>query len=118
MNLAIFIVSLFVIVSKFLDCYTTSIQITSISQERNPIARKMMRKFGVQTTIWAIFFLSITIVSISVLILFVYFNTIAFKILFIVSSLIISIFQFAVAYTNKTKRLNIFTKLLLRMYNS
>ncbi len=116
MNICIYIVSFLIILSKYLDCYTTSIQITAISQERNPLARRIMKRFGVRTTIWGIFVLSIIIVSISVWFLFSYYNTTIYKTLFILIGLLVSIAQFAVAHTNKTKRLNIFTRLLLKVY--
>jgi hypothetical protein len=91
-------------------------QITSISQERNPIARKIMKQFGIHATIWGIFIISVIIVSVSVWLLFVYYDTTTNKTLFIIIGLLVSISQFAVAHTNKTKRLNIFTKLLLKAY--
>lgn len=116
MEICIYIVSFLILLSKFMDCYTTSIQIVSISQERNPLARIFMKTFGVQTTIWGIFVLSIIIVSVTVYLLFTYFNTTFYKTLFIITGLLISFAQFAVAHTNKTQRLNVFTKLLLNVY--
>jgi len=116
MKICIYIVSFLIILSKYLDCYTTSIQIKSISQERNPLAKRIMKHFGVHTTIWVIFVLSIIIVSVSVWLLFTYYDSTIYKTLFIIIGLLVSIAQFAVAHTNKTKRLNIFTKLLLKVY--
>src|SRR5690554_2269466 len=104
MNICIYIVSFLIILSKYLDCYTTSFQITSLSQERNPLARRMMKIFGVHATIWGIFILSIIIVTISVWLLFAYYDTTIYKTLFIIIGLLVSIAQFAVAHTNKTKR--------------
>ncbi len=77
-------------------------QITSISQERNPIARKIMKQFGVHTTIWGIFIFSVIIVSVSVWLLFAYYDTTTYKTLFIIIGLLVSISQFAVAHTNET----------------
>ena len=116
MKICIYIVSFLIILSKYLDCYTTSIQITSISQERNPLAKRVMKQFGVHTTIWGIFVLSIFIVSVTVWLLFTYYYTTIYKTLFIIIGLLVSIAQVAVAHTNKTKRLNIFTKFLLKVY--
>ncbi len=115
-NVFIFIVSFLIILSKFLDCYTTSTQISALSQERNPLARIFMKKFGIQKTIWGVFFLAIIIVSISNWLLFTYYDKTIFKVIFIIISLIVSISQFAVAHTNKTKKLNFFTKFLLKIY--
>lgn len=113
---SIWIVSFLIISSKFLDCYTTSSQITSTNQERNPIARIIMKRFGIHTTIWTIFSLSIIIVGLAVWLLFTFYNTTFYKALFVSLGVFITFTQFAVAYTNKTKRLNIFTKLLLKKY--
>ena len=116
MNLAIYFISFLILFSKFLDCYTTSSQITSLNQERNPIARKFMKRFGIHKTIWTIFAISIIIVAFLVVLLFLFYNTIFYKITYIVLGTFISFTQFAVAHTNKTKRLNAFTKLLLKNY--
>lgn len=117
MTALIYIISALIITSKFLDCYTTTSQITSISQERNPIARKIMKTLGIHTTIWAIFVLSIVIVGISIWLLFSFYNTTFYKILYIAFGLLITLAHCAVAHTNKTKRLNVFTRFLLtKMY--
>lgn len=113
-NYLVFSVALLVIVSKFLDCYTTSTQIRSINQERNPFAQKLMKKFGIQTTIWSIFVISLIIVAVSIWLLFSYFDSGFQKAVYIVIALLISIIQFAVAHTNKTKKLNYFTRYLIR----
>ncbi|HQH19612.1 MAG TPA: hypothetical protein PKZ43_08660 [Bacteroidales bacterium] len=118
MTFLIYFISITIIISKFFDCYTTFSQITNINQERNPLARKTMKKFGIHKTIWVVFVLSIFIVIISVWMLQAFFDNLFYKILFIALGTIISIFQFAVAYTNQTKRLNIFTKLLLKKYGN
>lgn len=118
MNIFIWIVSFLIIISKFLDCYTTSIQITSLNQERNPIARKVMKKFGIHTTIWTVFGISIVIVGISIWLLFAFYNTVPYKISYIFLGAIVALTQFAVAHTNKTKQLNLITKILLRYYEN
>jgi hypothetical protein len=116
MIILIWIVSFLIIISKFLDCYTTSTQITDLNQERNPLARKVMERIGIHTTIWTIFGLSIIIVGLSIWVLFVFYNTIVYKVLFISLGTFIAFTQFAVAHTNMTKRLNFFTKILLKYY--
>lgn len=114
----IYIISALIIISKYLDCYTTSSQITSVTQERNPLARKIMKRLGVHTTIWVIFGLTIIIVGISIWLLFSFYDTTFYKVLFIALGLFVALTQFAVAHTNKTKRLNMFTRFLLtKMYN-
>lgn len=117
MNIVICMVSFLVIGTKFLDCYTTSTKINSLSEERNPIARKLMKRFGIHKTIWLIFAISILIVGLSNFLLFTFYKTIVYKILYISLGTFIAMTQFAVALTNKTKKLNIFTKLLLKKYS-
>ncbi len=116
MNLLVWIISFLIIATKFLDCYTTAIQITSPEQEHNPLARRLMRRFGTQTTIWTIFAYSILIVAVAVWMLFDFFDTAIYKLLYICCGAIIILTQFAVAHTNYTKRLNCFTRLLNNRY--
>lgn len=117
MNFIVYLTAGLIILSKFFDCYTTSVRISSAGQERNPIARKLMKRFGIQTVIWAIFVLTILIVFLTLWILFSYYNDLIYKLLFVFAGLFISIIQFAVAYTNKTGRLNTITRFLLRRYS-
>lgn len=113
MTTIVYIISAFIIISKFLDCYTTSSQITAITQEKNPIASKIMERIGIQTTIWGFFGLSALIVSISVWSIFRFYDTLLYKSLYVILGLFISLIQFAVAHTNQTKRLNRITRFLL-----
>lgn len=118
MTAVIYIISTLIIASKFLDCYTTSTQITTVAEERNPLARKAMKQFGVKTTIWIIFGLTILIVGVSIWLLFSFYDATFYKVIFIAIGLFVALTQFAVAHTNKTKRLNMFTRFLLtKMYN-
>ena len=113
-DIFIFLVCLLILVSKYLDCLTTSSNITNLNQEKNPIARKIMYRLGIKNTIWGIFVLTVIIVILSVLLLFNYYNTTFYKVAFVIIGLIVSIIQFAVAHTNKTYRLNFLTKYLIK----
>lgn len=117
MNGLIWLVSILIIGSKFLDCYTTSTQITSLRQEKNPRARKMMQRFGIQTTIWTVFGFTILIVGLSVWLLFTSFNSIFYQVIYVILGVVISWMQFAVAHSNHTKRLNAFTRYLSKRYS-
>lgn len=117
MDVLVIVISALIVLSKFFDCWTTSTQITNPKQESNPIARYLFVKFGSQTIIWLIFVLTILIVWISLWLLYTYYNTIIYKFLFLVVGIIVSTAQFAVAHTNKTRKLNFFTKLLLARYH-
>ncbi len=116
MNIGIFIIGILIIVSKFLDSFTTASQITNISQETNPIVRWLMRKFGIDSVSWGILVVSIIIVFFTILIVFQK-NSILYKWMFILIGILVSIFQFAVAYTNKTGKATIITKTVFNVYN-
>lgn len=116
MAILVYLTSLLIIFSKYLDCYTTSSQITLMSQERNPLARKLMAQFGIHTTIWGILGFTILNVIVSVYLLFVYYNMFYYKVLYVLIGLFVSTIQFAVAHTNQTKRLNVCTRLMVKLY--
>ena len=117
MDLFVIIVSILIIGSKFLDCWTTATQISNPNQERNRIARNLFKRFGSKKVIWGIFGLTILIVVISLWFLFKIYNTNIYKLMYLLVGLILTIAQFAVAHTNKTRRLNFVTKILMKRYN-
>lgn len=118
MNGMVVLISILLVVSKFFDCWTTSIQITHIRQERNPMARIIFRKFGIQTSIWGIFGLSVVLISLGLWLLFEYYDYTFYKIIYIIIGVMISAIQFAVAHTNKTKKTNLITRILLHKYKN
>ena len=118
MAFLLYIITFLIILTKFFDCYTTAREISSIYDERNPLTRALMKKFGVQTTIWGILGLSIVITLLSFWLLIAYFNTLPMKILYILLGGFISVIQLAVAHTNHTKRLNRITRFLLHSRNA
>ena len=113
----VFVISLLIVVSKFFDCWTTSTQITHPNQERNPLARNLFKRFSSQTVIWGIFVLTVLIVGISIWILFTSYNTDLYKIIYLIIGVIVTMAQFAVAHTNKTKRSNFITRILMKRYS-
>ena len=114
LDILIAIVSVLIIVSKFVDCQTTARQIKNPMQEQNPITRKLMLRFGTMKVIWSIFIISILIVLLSLWLIFGFYTSIFHKLTYIIGGMFVSIVQFAVAYTNKTMKLNLITKFLLR----
>ena len=109
------IVSILIIVSKFLDCQTTASRITNPMQEQNPITRKLMLRFGTMKVIWSIFIISILIVLLSLWLIFGVYTSNCHKLTYIIGGIFVSLVQFAVAHTNKTMELNPVTKLLMRL---
>ena len=114
LNILIAIVSILIIFSKFLDCQTTARRITNPMQEQNPITRELMLRFGTMNIIWAIFIISILIVLFSLWLVFGVYTSNFHKLTFIIGGIFVSLVQFAVAHTNKTMKLNLITKFLLR----
>ena len=108
------IVSILIIVSKFLDCQTTASRITNPMQEQNPITRKLMLRFGTMKVIWFIFIICILIVLLSLWLIFGFYTSNFHKLTYIIGGMFVSLVQFAVAHTNKTMELNLITKFLLR----
>lgn len=113
MTLLIYLTSALIVLSKFLDCYTTSAQIVSIQQESNPLARLLMKRLGVRFTIWAIFGLALGIVGISTWSLFCCYTGIGYRLGYIGIGAFIAWVQFSVAHTNRTSRTNFVTRFLL-----
>lgn len=114
MGTTIWGVSFFLIISKFLDCLSTSIRIGSVEHEQNRFARKTMELLGIQTTIWLVFLLSILIVVVST---FYVLNrySLLFSLSFIVLGIFIGIVQLAVARNNYFRKQNLITKFLFRL---
>jgi hypothetical protein len=58
------IVSVALVATKFLDCWSTTKHMEDPTDETNPLARGAMIRLGPQTTIWGIFVLVVVIVVI------------------------------------------------------
>ena len=107
--------SVLVIVTKFADCYTTSMNIgNDPNRERNPIARILMKRFGIQNSIRIIFILTVSITIAS------FYSVLAedsmiYDILFIVTAMIVSTVQILAAMHNHTKKENILTRIIIRI---
>jgi hypothetical protein len=117
-DLTLFIVAALVLFTKYLDCQTTLLRIKFPNQEKNPIARKYMTQYGIKNVIWGVFILTIVIVTLSTFLLFKYYDSYNYKMIFISTGILVSIIQFAVAHANFTKNQNIITKLLLKIYKT
>lgn len=115
-DISVLLVATGIIVTKFMDCWTTYTGIRNPIQERNPFARQLMQKYGIKNVVWIIFLVSILLVGGALVLLYNYYNSFLYKLSFIFLGILISITQFAVALSNKTGRPNFITKLLLRFY--
>ncbi len=116
LDILIFLVSLAIIAFKYLDCITISSQIASLSQERNPFARFLMKKLGIGAVIWGVFVLSIIIVGLALWLVFTLYNYLVYKIFYITIGSVVTIAQFSVAHSNKSGKLDFITRILSRVY--
>lgn len=112
-NFLILTTSALLILSKFMDCYTTIKYVQNLNAETNKIAKMLMIKFGFKSTIWGIF-LFVLIVTLVYTFMVLNLNNSILTIGFILLGSLISVFQFSVAKYNKTKKHNIFTKWVLK----
>jgi 4-hydroxybenzoate polyprenyltransferase len=106
--------TLLLILSKFLDCYTTSKYMKSVSMERNRLARTLMLKYGKENVIWGVFGLTIIISLLSLWLVWKIQTEWYWRLTYIVLGVFISYAQFAVAYTNYSGKLNLFTRWLMK----
>ena len=117
MTATLIIFSSLIIITKFADCYTTAKHIGSNPGfESNQLARFLMNRFGIQNTIWIIFFVTVVIVVVSFIYVLEY-DSLVYNIIFIVFAVIISVIQLFVAINNHTGKQNFLTKLIHRIYN-
>jgi len=81
MNILVFIIASLIIITKLLDVMSTLYRIHHSSQETNPIAGRLMEKYGVKRVSWAVFFLVVLIVILSSFIVWISpFKTLALNI--------------------------------------
>lgn len=110
----IYITTSLIIVTKIPDLHSTLSRITHINQEKNPLGRYFMRKWGMKTGLiiaTGIFFLLVIISAAIVLIL----DIAIFKVFYILNAILFSILNLAVAHQNYTGKSNKLTKLIKRI---
>ncbi len=118
MDLLIYFTAVLLLISKFLDCYTTQVRIgDNIELEKNPLANRLMRSIRINETIWLFFLIAAIIICFSTWLLFQLNAGIFYKSAFILTGLFISGVQFAVAHSNYYKRSNIITRFIMNIYH-
>lgn len=115
MKVYVYIVMVLLLITKLFDVLSTINRIQHPSIETNPIAQKLMIRFGIGKTAWGVFGFVTVIILIAGGIALDSHQYI--KILFIIFGLFLSIVQFAVAHNNWTRRTNFITKLILRYHS-
>jgi hypothetical protein len=102
------------VMTKWLDCISTSRRISHIGQEQNGLARNLMQKMGMKQAIWLIFFIHMAIVALSLWVLYQVHDQAIWEWLFIILGTGISVIQAAVAESNHRGRLNMISRLVLK----
>jgi len=113
---AFFIAMTALIFSKLLDCMTTLEWVTPHS-ETNPIAAPLMRKYGMQPTVWAVFAICCAL-DFTWALLAYRSGSPALQGLFIVWAALVSIGRTSVAHTNATGRFGPIERAVLHTYKS
>ena len=120
-NVLVIATAIMLIVSKFLDCYTTDVKASKTADkagyESNPLARYLMRKFGFRNVLWWGFALISAFVS------YIAYEVIAgndlyYTLGYILLGNAISLAQFDVARANYYEQLSFFTRFLGKIYHS
>lgn len=110
MDSLIYISAALLVISKFLDCLTTARSIRTLA-----MARRLMIRYGTKNAIWGIFAVTIAMTALTLWLLKTYYDTLFYRIAFVVITLMVSLVQLEVAWTNYTGRVNRITSLLLRL---
>ncbi|TRO66943.1 hypothetical protein [Christiangramia sabulilitoris] len=115
LELMVYITAALLTLSKFLDCYSTQLRIRNLNDETNSIGRTFM-SLGIKNGIWIIFLISLLIILGSVFLISEYYSTLLYQCLFIITGILVSVVQFAVAHANYYGRENKITRLIRRIH--
>ena len=110
----IYLTAIALIVTKWFDCITT-LRSVDASNETNAFAARMMRRFGVPRTVWAVFALVLAIVLLSTYIVLLT-DSFFLQVTYVAMGLPIALIQAAVAHTNATGRWSVITRTVLRIH--
>lgn len=113
MTILIFLVTSFMLITKFLDAISTLRRIHLASDETNPIASNLMVKFGIKKTVY--FFTGLALVLILTSSLLALSSEQLLQLIYIAAGLAISIIQGAVAHGNWFRRDNVITRPIRRI---
>jgi hypothetical protein len=116
MTTVVFFVIGFLIITKLLDVLSTLRLLRDPMMETNPIARRLMLRFGMKGTVWLIFIVAIILVATSGVIAL--YEGVVYQVAFILVGSFISVIQFAVAYTNWTGADTFITRTIRKLHSS
>ena len=110
-----YVVSIAIIIMKYFDCITTQRKIRGVAMEFNPIARALMHRFGIKTTIWLAFAITIAVTALSQYWIQYQADSILWDYGYILSGGFTALIQGATALNNNQGRPNMVTRQLFRL---
>lgn len=116
MDILVYFVAFLIVITKYYDCKSTVDGIVSPLQEHNPLARKFMLRYGIKPVVWTTFGFAITFVLSSLYIVYGIYDSVTYKLVFIILGGFIAIIQFAVVHSNLTSKVNPITRILKKLY--
>lgn len=117
-HILVWLSALAVVISKYLDVWSTLQKLESPRDEKNPLAAYLMKKWGIRWTVWSVFAFTLIIVAYALLYTLVIEATPQVKWTFIIIATLISIVQASVVASNLSGRLNPITRLLMKIYSA
>lgn len=115
-HVLIWLSALAVVISKYLDVWSTLQKLESPRDEKNPLAAYLMKRWGIKWTVWSVFVFTLIIVAYALLYTLVIEDTPQVKWTFVVIATLISIVQTGVVASNLSGRLNPVTQWLMKIY--
>lgn len=115
MDLLIYFTAAALIISKFLDCFSTWLRIGGdYRNEQNRLTAWFMKK-DINTTIWMVLLIAVVIICFSTWTLFRFYPQPHYRIAFIVVGMLITVVQLAVAHNNYYRRPNFITRIVQKL---
>lgn len=114
MEIIVLLVSIDIIASKFLDCYILSTRIENNPGDQNIFYSRLMEKLGIQDNVWLSFLFTILMVGFAIWLLFTFYTSPAYQLLYIFTGLFVTAVQLGMAHSNYYGRKNFITEKLLK----
>ena len=87
MDLIVLLISLDIIASKFLECFTSTVGVQNTQLQRYSLSRDVIEKLGMKYNVWFNLLLTIFLVNIAVLMMYTTFTALPYQLLLQGSSL-------------------------------
>ena len=114
MDLIVLLISLDIIASKFLECFTSTVGVQNIQLQRYSISRDLIEKLGMKYNVWFNLLLTIFAVNIAVLMMYTTFSALPYQLLFVFTGFFLTAVNLGAAHSNYSGKKNFITELLLK----